>query len=69
MNSTIKWYQSRTVWTLLVGIACHILGLTGVVKVSNDEQQQIVDFVLQFVGIASEGLGVVYRIKANSVIS
>lgn len=68
MNDTKPWYMSRTVWGALVAIAASIGGAFGIM-ISEIEQVEIADTILQIVGAVGGFLALFGRLSAQKTIS
>ena len=68
MDDTKPWYLSRTVWGALVAIAASIGGAFGVM-ITQADQVEIADTVLQIVGAVGGVLALYGRLSAQKIIS
>ncbi|RVD58850.1 hypothetical protein EN866_19580 [Mesorhizobium sp. M2D.F.Ca.ET.223.01.1.1] len=59
--------QSKTVWSLLVGLTATLLLKAGY-TVGDADQAAIVNYILQGVEVVSYLAGIVFRIKATKAI-
>jgi len=68
MNDTKPWYMSRTVWGALVAIAASIGGAFGL-AITEADQTEIADSVLQVVGALGGVLALYGRLSAEKILS
>lgn len=77
MNGTKKWWESKTVWGVLIGsalslytIASTVLRLFGVVlpQLPAGLKDSLVEIVLAIAGVAGSVAAIIGRIKAREVI-
>jgi hypothetical protein len=67
MNDQIPWWQSRTIWALVVSIAVQAINATGK-HIDPDLQGTIVDTLMQIASAVAAGVGVYYRVKTTATI-
>lgn len=64
-----SWYQSKTIWGVIIMVMATGLQLGGVATISEGEQATLIDQILKVVSVLGEVLGAVLaiygRIKAN----
>lgn len=63
MYDTKGWWQSRTVWTGIIGLLFAILSMVGWVP-EGLSQEHVAEAVMAVVGV----LTIVFRIKADTVV-
>jgi len=68
MDDTKPWYMSRTVWGALVAIAASIGGAFGIM-ITQADQVEIADTMLQIVGAVGGFLALYGRLSAQKIIS
>lgn len=68
MNDTKPWYMSRTVWGALVAIAASIGGAFGIM-ITQADQVEIADTVLQIVGTVGGLIALYGRLSAQKVLT
>ncbi|RWE44241.1 hypothetical protein [Mesorhizobium sp.] len=68
MNDVKGILQSKTIWSLLVGLSATLLLKSGY-TIGDADQAVIVDSILKVVEVVSYLAGIVFRIKATKVIA
>ncbi|TPL98330.1 hypothetical protein [Mesorhizobium sp. B2-3-10] len=68
MNDIKGIFESKTIWSLLVGLAATLLLKAGY-TVGDADQTAIVNYALQGVELVSYVAGIVFRIKATKAIA
>lgn len=69
MDSTINWYQSRTIRAQLVAWISLLLSITWIIQLDDSFKTQIVDTIVSVVTVISQFMSIYYRIKASNKIS
>jgi hypothetical protein len=65
MEQWKSYFQSRTIWANLIGLAALMLDMLGLNGMSSEDQSQLVDALLNLVEAAAFVSGVIFRAIAS----
>jgi hypothetical protein len=69
MTESKKWYMSKTIWSALVTVVIGTLMMIGVGTDVEAEQENIVELIMQVVGLVAGALAVYGRVTAKSEVT
>lgn len=62
------WFYSRTIWGVIVMAAAGAAQQFGLAEVTPEAQAQIVDWIINVVGVGAAGMAIWGRVSANQRI-